>query len=264
MKNILFILGILLLVCQTAEAGIITNFARANNNYYYPHNTVRYRGYPPNYYNNNYYYNNHRHCPYHGHYNRYPQNFYYNQKPVIYRSRVIRKSSANNSEILVSNQFTGLDKIEKQILFQTYEYDNAKNRIERLEHKLFGAAQSGELEERFFVLKSAAKNYKTFNPDSNFAMRQNNNSYYDNGYRPPLFTGTMGSSWKANLLGNFRNQMMGTPTGFTPAMDPAYMDWFEAERAMMRSGQDVDYRSNTGYYKSNTNRGATTGVTIID
>ena len=256
MKRIFLFSMILFLAAQTAEAGIISNVF--GNNSYYP-SPVRYRPY----YNNNYYYNNHRHCPYHRYYNRYPQNFYYNQQPVIYRSRVIRKSSANTSEKLVSNQFSGIDKIEKQILFQTYEYDNAKNRIERLEHKIFGAAQSGDLEERFFVLKSAANNYKAFSPNNNFSMRQNN-SYYDNGYRPPLFTGTMGSSWKANLLGNFRNQMTGTPTGFTPAMDPAYMDWFEAERAMMRSGQDIDYRSNTGYYKSNTNRGATTGVTIID
>lgn len=262
MKNIFFLLGILFLICQTAEAGIITNFARANNNYYYPHNSVRYRGYPSNYYHNNYYYNNRRYCPYHRHYNHYPQNFYYNQQPVIYRSRV-RRSLLEPSEKFVSNEFSGLNKIEKQILFQTYEYDNAKNRIERLEHKIFGAAQSGELEERFFVLKSAAKNYKTFNPESNY-VRRPNNSYYSNGYVPPLFTGTMGSSWKANLLGNFRNQMMGTPTGFTPAMDPAYVDWFEADRAMMKSGQDIDYHSNTGYYKSNTNRGAATGVTIID
>lgn len=262
MKKIFVILGILFLTCQIAEAGIITNLIdRNNSNYYYPNNAVRYRGYPPNYYNNNYYYNN-RYNPYQRQYNRYPQNFYYNQQPVIYRQRV-RRSSAESAEKFVSNEFSGLGKIEKQILFKTYEFDNPKNRIERLEHKIFGAAQSGTLEERFFVLKSAAKNYKTFNPDSGFANNQNN-SYYSNGYQPPLFTGTMGSSWKSNLLGNFRNQLMGTPTGFTPAMDPAYMDWFEAERAMMKSGQDVDYRSNTGYYKSNTNRGATTGVTIID
>lgn len=262
MKKTVLFLGILFLICQNAHAGIITNLH--GNNYYYPNNSIRYRGFPPNYNNNNnYYYNHHRrHCPYHRYYNPYPNNFYYNQQPVIYRTRV-RRSLGNQNEKPVANQFSELSKIEKQILLQTYEYDNAQNRIERLEHKIFGAAQSGSLEERFFVLKSAAKNYKAFNPDSNFSLRQNN-SYYDNGYRPPLFTGTMGSSWKNNLLGNFRNQLTGTPTGFTPAMDPAYMDWFEAERAMMKSGQDIDYRTNTGYYKSNTNRGAATGVTILD
>ena len=42
------------------------------------------------------------------------------------------------------------------------------------------------------------------------------------------------------------------------------MDYFEAERAMMGNGQEVDYRSNTGYYRSKTNRGVGTGVTILD
>lgn len=66
------------------------------------------------------------------------------------------------------------------------------------------------------------------------------------------------------LWGNFKNQFIGMPTGFTPAMDPAYMDYFEAERAMMGNGQSTDIRTNRGYYSSNTNRGMTTGVTVLD
>lgn len=254
MKKIL--LMVLLLTAQAANAGILSNIF--GNNSYYPA-PVRYRTNP--YYNNGYYYNNNgRYYPQNRYYNRYPQNYYYNQQPVIHRTRV-RRSQAESNEKQVANQFSGIGKLESQLLFQTYEYDNPKNRIERLEHKIFGASQQGSLEERLMVLQSAAKNYKAFNPDSS-RFTQNTPQY--SGYQPPIFTGTMGSSWRNTLMGNLKNQFTGTPTGFTPAMDPAYMDWFEAERAMGRSGQDIDYRSNTGYYKSKTNSGSGMGVTILD
>lgn len=244
---------ILFLAAQTADAGIIS----FGNNPYYPA-PVRYRP-NPYYNNNNYYYNNNRYYPQRRYYNSYP-NYYYNQQPVIHRTRV-RRISANNNEKLVNNQFSGIRKLESQLLFQTFDYDNPKNRIERLEHKIFGASQQGSLEERLMVLQSAAKNYKAFNPDSN---RYSQNVPQYSGYQPPIFTGTLGSSWRNTLMGNLRNQFTGTPTGFTPAMDPAYMDWFEAERALGKSGQDIDYRTNTGYYKSNTNSGSGMGVTILD
>jgi hypothetical protein len=64
------------------------------------------------------------------------------------------------------------------------------------------------------------------------------------------------------MWNNFRNQLTGTPTGFTPALDPAYMDYFEAERA--NGGEDVDYADNYGYYNSHTTRGAQTGVQILE
>ena len=54
------------------------------------------------------------------------------------------------------------------------------------------------------------------------------------------------------------------PTGITPAMDPAYMDYFEAERAMMGNGEGSALQTNRGYYYSSRNRGAGTGVTILD
>lgn len=252
MKKNFLLSMILFLAVQTAEAGIIS----FGNNSYYPA-PVRYR--PNPYYNNNYYYDNHRrYYPRHRYYNSYP-NYYYNQQPVIHRTRV-RRISKNNAEKLVNNQFSGIRRLESQLLFQTFDYDNPKNRIERLEHKIFGASQQGSLEERLMVLQSAAKNYKAFNPDSRFM--QNAPQY--NSYQPPIFTGTFGGSWRNTLMGNLRNQFTGTPTGFTPAMDPAYMDWFEAERALGKSGQDIDYRSNTGYYRSNKSSGSGMGVTILD
>ena len=242
MKKIFILIGVILFFVQCADAGIITSILNNNraNAYYYRPN----RYYRPHqrYYNNRYRYNK-------------PRNYYYNQRPIIYKNTVRRSQNAS-SEKLVSTGFSGIDKVEKKIFDRTFEYDTAKNRIERLEQKMFGTIQSGSLYDRFEVLKSASKNYMSFNPDFESGAYQP--SY--NGYRPPIFTGSTGSSWKQNLLGNFRNQLMGMPTGFTPAMDPAYMDYFEAERM----GQDVDYRTNHGYYRSNTNRGAKTGVTILD
>ena len=267
MKKIILLSGILLLFAGSAHAGILSNifgFGNYNNGYYYSPN-YRYmnHGYyrPPrynNYYNNGYYYNRN---PYH--YNRYYNNRYpgnYYRRPVIYKTNV-RRSMADNNEKLAANQLSGLDKLERKLLFQTYEYETPKSRIERLEQKLFGASQTGDLKERLSTVKSAAKNYKTYNQPYN----GNYGDYSaENSYRPPIFTGSSGAGWQNTLWGNFKNQFTGMPTGFTPAMDPAYMDYFEAERAMMGNGQSTDIRTNRGYYKSNTNRGMTTGVTILD
>ncbi len=244
MKKIFLLLG-LLLIAQCAEAKIFKNYY--NPRYYNNNYPARYNGV---YYNHPRRYYNHR-------YNNYPRNYYYNQQPIIYRQGVRR--SMNESETLVAGQFSGLDNMERQIFNNTFGFDSPKIRIERLEQKVFGAMQNGTLEERFIVLKSAVKNYKAFNAQG-YAPQ-----YADtNQYRPPIFTGTAGSSWKSMLLGNFRNQFAGMPTGFTPAMDPAYMDYFEAERAMMGSGESVDYRTNHGYHRSNVNRGSGVGVTILD
>lgn len=175
-------------------------------------------------------------------------------------AKVVRDYSyvPNYSVGQASNGFYGLTALERQVFNRTFEYDFAKNRIERLEQKVFGALQGGTLDERFAMLSSAVKNYKAYN-QYGYAPQ----SVY-NQYRAPLFTGAAGGDWKNLLWSNFRNRFVGMPTGYTPAMDPAYMDYFEAERAMMGSGYSADYRTNRGYSRSNVNRGVGTGVTILD
>ncbi len=266
MKKFLLLSFLLSLVVNSVQAVTWQNFVgnRYYDNGYYTPN-VRYSN--GNYYQSRPYYYNRNYYPRPSRYNGYyPQNqIYYNipymgdyySKPVIYRSNVNRKSAVNNSEKLVANQFSGIEKLENQIMLQTYEYDSAKNRIERLEQRLFGAVQEGDLAERFETLKLASKNFKAYNP-----KLQNYSS--QNSYRPPVFTGGSGGGWKNTLLGNFKNQFAGMPTGITPAMDPAYMDYFEAERAMMGNGEGTALQTNRGYYYSNRNRGAGTGVTILD
>lgn len=248
MKKILLIF-IMLLISQSVEAKIFRN---------YNYTPYRYNNYPAGY--NGVYYNYPRRY-YNHRYKNYPRNFYYNQQPIIYKQRV-RRSMLD--EKFVSCQFLGLGSMEDKIFNQTFEYDLTKNRVERLEQKVFGAIQNGTLEERFDVLKNAIKNYKAYNPQSGVSQSMYDNRYNQYQYRSPIFTGTAGSSWKSMLLGNFRNKFIGTPTGFTPAMDPAYMDYFEAERAMMGNGDSIDYKTNHGYYRSNINRGTGMGVTILD
>lgn len=148
-----------------------------------------------------------------------------------------------------------LNRLERKIFKQTFDYDNQNNRIERLERKIFGACQSGSLDERLMLLQNASQNYKVYNP-----------SYRTQQYYPPLFTGSQGSNWRNLVRGNFMNQFAGTATGFTPtitpAMDPAFMDYFEAERAM--SGDMYDYQDNHKSYHSRVNRSSGTKVQILD
>lgn len=162
----------------------------------------------------------------------------------------------NYPQKYVANRYSDLGRLENKIFNQSYNYNSPLERVERLEYKLFGAKQEGSFDERMELLHNAARNYKSYSYNGNY------DTYTPRSYTPPIFTGSTGSSWKNMLWGNLRNQLTGTPTGFTPAMDPAYMDWFEAERAM--SGRNVDYRSNTGYYKSKTNYGSGSGVTLLD
>ena len=151
-----------------------------------------------------------------------------------------------------------LNRLEKRILKQTYDYDNQNARIERLERKIFGACQSGSLDERLNLLRNASQNYKTYNTQP----------YPTDQYRRPIFTGTAGSNWRNMVPGNFMNQFAGTATGYTPtltpAMDPAFMDCFEAERALSGAGDMYDYSDNHRSYHSRTNRSSGMKVQVLD
>ena len=242
MKNLFVSIILVLFVFQYAEA-----------------KTFRTYHYAPNQYNMNYNDN-------YGNFRRYgvPRysypsgNYYYNSKPLIYKHGARRGVS---DETYVAGQFSGLKAMENRIFNQTFENEAPQFRIERLEQKIFGALQSGSLDDRYSLLQSAVKNYKAYSANG-YMPRQTYDNY--NGYRPPIFTGSTGGGWKSMLLGNFRNQFTGMPTGFTPAMDPAYMDYFEAERAMMHNNESNGVRTRYGYRNSNTSTSGRTGVTILD
>lgn len=152
------------------------------------------------------------------------------------------------------NQNRDIARLEKKIFNRTYENNTVEQRISRLERHMFGALQSGDLQNRLTKLHKANSNMKkTFF-----------NNYNDNYYRQPIVAG---SGWRSMLHSFGSGIMGGVPTGITPQMDPAYMDYFEAERNAMKLNDDGDYgdiETNHGRYKYNTQRGSSTGVTLLD
>ena len=182
-------------------------------------------------------------------------------KKLVVLSMMLIFSQAVMAQIVTNS---GLERLERKIFQRTYNGETYEKRLDRLEQKLFGAEQSGNVDDRFITLRSAAKNYKTYNPyydschDGYYA-----NSYPYGGYQAPLFTYGQGSNWRRTMWNNFRNYAgigAGMPTGITPAMDPAYMDWFEADRA----AKNEYYQTNHGYRNFRTNSGTGTGVTVLD
>ena len=186
--------------------------------------TFRTYHYAPNQYNMNYNDN-------YGNFRRYevprysyPSGNYYYNSKPLIYKHGARRSVSD--ETYVAGQFSGLKAMENRIFNQTFENEAPQFRA------------------------------------NGYVPRQTYDNY--NGYRPPIFTGSTGGGWKSMLLGNFRNQFTGMPTGFTPAMDPAYMDYFEAERAMMHNNESNGVRTRYGYRNSNTSTSGRTGVTILD
>lgn len=109
MKKLILLTGVLIFTANFAQAGILSNvfggYNNYNNGYYYPPN-VRYMS--GNYYHSRPYYYNYYQRPYYNNsYNPYGRSYYNNQpnvqyiqpyggyygQPVIYRTKVNRKSS---------------------------------------------------------------------------------------------------------------------------------------------------------------------------
>ena len=80
----------------------------------------------------------------------------------------------------------GLNRLEKRVFNRVYADDLPANRISRLEEQVFGTIQSGDLNDRYGMLKRAV---------------------------PGNFTHCSGL---ANSLGNFFTNFGGYPTGMTP------------------------------------------------
>lgn len=173
---------------------------------------------------------------------------------------IVNYNTNSSSEINLNN----LSRIENKVLGRNFAFDTPKSRVERIEEKMFGAVQSGNISERFETIKHASKNYKSY---AAYANQDPYGTCYQNppaGYSTPPVISTGGIR---NMLGSMGNYLWGGyPTGYTPQMDPAYMDYFEAERALQNggSGEDIDIRTNRGYYKSNTQRQSGMGVTMLD
>lgn len=153
-----------------------------------------------------------------------------------------------------------LTKIEAKVLNQSFPQNSTERRIERLEQKIFGAVQSGDIDSRYEALLTAAKNYNA-NPV---------NPYYPT----PVAT----NGWKG-ILGNLGNSLMGgSMTGFTPPIDP-YNNFgnntgtnpYAGLGGLGGGGSGIyrDYGTNNGlggysHHSSYSGYGSGTGVTILD
>lgn len=161
-----------------------------------------------------------------------------------------------------------LSNIEARVFHQNFSLNSTELRIERLEQKIFGAEQSGDLNSRLSALKTAARNYNR-NNSSNLAMSNNYGGL-------------------KNFVRSFGNSLMdgttisGSMTGFTPpiAINNNDMDDYDAYNNVMPSnpynnnkytsfspagcGMYNGCRTNHGYYNSFRNFGSRTGVTILD
>ena len=180
----------------------------------------------------------------------------FNIQSVMAESRYVTTYTPDYPEQYCSfaGQDRGISRLENKFFNRTYSYDTPEERISRLEQQIFGASQSGDLKKRLSTLQKAGSR-----------MNCNTGTYYNpNYYTPPIVAG---SGWKS-ILHSFGNYMTGgVPTGITPQMDPAYMDYFEAERNAMKfndGGNSGYMRTNHGWHGYNTRRGSSTGVTLID
>lgn len=149
-----------------------------------------------------------------------------------------------------------LSRMETKIFNQSFPQNSSERRIERLEQRIFGAMQSGDIDSRYNALIAASQNYSV-NPMGN---------YYPN----PIGT----NGWKG-ILGSLGNAMLGgNMTGFTPSINPYYNNNYGYNDPYLNSGQGGYgiYKGNRvnnglgGYsYQDNfTNYGSGTGVTILD
>ena len=143
-----------------------------------------------------------------------------------------------------------LAKIENKILGRSFEYENIDERITRLEKEMLGAMQSGNIKQRYDVVKSAARHYNAY-PVYTAQQQQNYNTY--NNYKKP----------RRNILGFFFDMLStgfgaGQMTGYTP---PVFMPYDNFQDA---SGIQDYYMGNRGGHYLNRNMGSGSTVKILD
>lgn len=145
-----------------------------------------------------------------------------------------------------------LSRMETKVLSRTYVQSTTENRIERLEQKLFGAIQSGDIDARYEALRTAVNNYAPNNIYPNIVQ---------NGVPGRRFKGLTSS------LGN--SMWGGTMTGYTPPIDPLYgdnyCDSYNAYTGLNNGyGMYQGNRTNHGYSDHFQSYGGGAGVTILD
>lgn len=142
-----------------------------------------------------------------------------------------------------------LNRLEAKAFNQNFAQLSPEKRVERLEEKIFGAAQSGDLKTRINNLKLATKF---------------NNGQSVNNINPMMKTGWRGI---ASTLGNAFNG--GTMTGFTPPIDSSYNNYNTPYMGIGGGnyGMNGGYSNNRGLfreYNGFSNFGTGAGVRILN
>lgn len=140
-----------------------------------------------------------------------------------------------------------LSKLESKVFNRTFGSDTEKSRVSRLEEKMLGAIQEGDLKDRVDTLNRVSrKSNQVSNVPSSYGTCYGGYPAYNN------------KGWKG-ALNTLGLMFGGCPTGFTPGMDPYY------DNFGLTDGGSQDYwGGNGGYGYSNRRAGSGTGVTILD
>ena len=140
----------------------------------------------------------------------------------------------------IKQNIPNLNNLELKVFGTTFNSDTDLTRIERLEQRLMGTIQSGNLRARYNVLEKVIAKY--------------NSDIYSSYYSTPIVSS--GGGWRglAGSLGNFFSTYNGYPTGMTPPIAPVYNT----------PGYHRGYTSNRGWGYNNVNRGSGTRVHILD
>lgn len=144
---------------------------------------------------------------------------------------------------------SNLSRLELNLFNRTYNNESEAARVARLEQKMLGAIQQGDIQERVNVLNSLSNQN---NYSSN--IKPSYGTCYG-GY--PAYGGNTG--WRG-FLSSLGMYFGGCPTGFTPGIDPYYSDNF----GMNENGDSSYYTGNRGWQYNNSRSGSGTGVTILD
>jgi len=153
---------------------------------------------------------------------------------------------------------TELAQIENRILGKMYKNDTFQKRLERLEKKVFGAVQSGEIEQRYNTIKTTSA-YYTNTAEPLFSEPTYKTPTYS--YSEPQYTQTYSTPKKSQTFwGNIKDSFSdwgtnyGYMTGYTPPITPYYSD-NSFKFYPPRINPYYNYNSffpNRGYFKPNS------------
>ncbi len=163
-----------------------------------------------------------------------------------------------NPAMFANIPLDGVKQLERRILGTNYTNDKIENRLSRLEQKVFGTIQSGELDYRYSKLVNSVGAYSA------------SNCYYPYSTENNTQTSTKMKNALQNAFGAFGTVL----TGYTPPVYNAnpYDRYYHTNSPYynpmipFNSSNDYDnfYRNNNSFYNSFRNYGSSSGINILN